>query len=90
MERNQIIAIVVIIVIVASVGVAWVIMNPGTPPASDTIIYGTTDTVEASIDPAQSYDYFGWEIITSLGQGLVDIIPGSQAGPSDIQPRPIG
>lgn len=87
MERNQIIAIVVIIVIVASVGVAWIIMNPGTAPpsAKDTIVYGTTDSVEESIDPAQSYDYFGWEIITSVGSGLVDIIPGSQAGPTDIQ-----
>ncbi len=84
MERNQIIAIVVIIIIVASVGVALVYFNPSAA-GKDTIVYGTTDSVEESIDPAQSYDYFGWEIITSVGQGLVDIIPGSQAGPTDIQ-----
>ncbi|MHA2191112.1 MAG: ABC transporter substrate-binding protein, partial [Candidatus Thorarchaeota archaeon] len=41
--------------------------------------------VEASIDPAQSYDYFGWEIITSLGAGLVEIIPGTAAGADDIR-----
>jgi peptide/nickel transport system substrate-binding protein len=84
LERNQIIAIVVIIIIVASVGVALVYFNPGAT-GKDTIVYGTTDNVEESIDPAQSYDYFGWEIITSIGQGLVDIIPGSQAGSTDIQ-----
>ncbi|MHA2191325.1 MAG: ABC transporter substrate-binding protein, partial [Candidatus Thorarchaeota archaeon] len=49
------------------------------------IIFGTTDSVEASIDPAQSYDYFGWEIITSLGAGLVEIIPGTAAGADDIR-----
>jgi peptide/nickel transport system substrate-binding protein len=85
LERNQIIAIVVIIIIVASVGAAWIILNPPAPTTNDTIVYGTTDTVEESLDPAQSYDYFGWEIITTLGQGLVEIVPGSQAGPSDIQ-----
>ncbi len=83
MERNQLIAIVVIIVIIGGVAAAYVFMNPPTLP-TDTIIYGTTDSVEASIDPAQSYDYFGWEIITALGQGLVEIIPGTSAGPSDI------
>ncbi len=50
------------------------------------ITYGTTDSVEASIDPAKAYDYFGWQIIQALGQGLVEIVPGSQAGLSDIQP----
>ncbi|MFW9979977.1 MAG: ABC transporter substrate-binding protein, partial [Candidatus Thorarchaeota archaeon] len=84
MERNQLIAIVVIIVIVGGVGAAFLIMNP--PVATpDLIIFGTTDSVEASLDPAQSYDYFGWEIITALGQGLVEIIPGTSAGADDIR-----
>jgi peptide/nickel transport system substrate-binding protein len=47
---------------------------------------GTTDAVEVSLDPAESYDYFGWEIIQSTGSSLVDIRPGSAAGPSDIVP----
>jgi peptide/nickel transport system substrate-binding protein len=34
---------------------------------------------------AQSYDYFGWEIITALSSGLVEIIPGSEGGADDIQ-----
>lgn len=84
MERNQLIAIIVIIVIIGGVGAAFLIMNPPTPTA-DIIIFGTTDSVEASLDPAQSYDYFGWEIITALGQGLVEIVPGSSAGADDIQ-----
>jgi peptide/nickel transport system substrate-binding protein len=46
---------------------------------------GTTDTVETSLDPANAYDYFGWEIIRSLGSGLVDYRPGA-TGPSDVIP----
>ena len=84
MERNQLIAIVVIIVIIGGVGATYLFLNPPvmTP---DVIIFGTTDSVEASLDPAQSYDYFGWEIITALGQGLVEIVPGSSAGADDIR-----
>ena len=46
---------------------------------------GTTDMVETSLDPANAYDYFGWEIIRSLGSGLVDYRPGA-TGPNDIIP----
>jgi len=35
---------------------------------------------------AQSYDYFGWEMIQALSSGLVDIDPGSEAGAEDIIP----
>ena len=46
---------------------------------------GTTDTVETSLDPANAYDYFAWEITRSLGSGLVDYRPGA-TGPNDIIP----
>ncbi|UCH05809.1 MAG: hypothetical protein JSW05_06495 [Candidatus Thorarchaeota archaeon] len=53
--------------------------------ADTTITMGTTDSVEASIDPAQSYDYFGWMMISALSSTLVEITPGSDAGSNDIQ-----
>ncbi len=84
MERNQIIAIVVILVIVGGLATSLILFPPSGPERG-VIIFGTTDTVEASIDPAQSYDYFGWEIITSLGAGLVEIIPGTAASADDIR-----
>ena len=86
MERNQTIAIVLILVIVGGVAAAYFLfMQPPAVEDETIIIFGTTDSVEASIDPAQSYDYFGWEIITTLGAGLVEIIPGSAAGADDIR-----
>lgn len=84
MAKSQTIAIVVILVIaVAGVG-AYFLLAP--PPRGQTIIMGTTDSVEAAMDMALAYDYFGWEMITSLSSGLVDIRPGSQAGAEDIVP----
>lgn len=85
MEQKQTIAIVVIIVVIAGAVAGYMIMFPPIPPGG-TIIMGTTDSVEASIDMAQSYDYFGWEIITALSSGLVEIEPGSAGGADDIMP----
>jgi len=85
LEQKQTIAIVVIIVVIAGAVAGYMIMFPPIPPGG-TILMGTTDSVEASIDMAQSYDYFGWEIITALSSGLVEIEPGSAGGADDILP----
>ncbi|MFW9889584.1 MAG: ABC transporter substrate-binding protein [Candidatus Thorarchaeota archaeon] len=85
MSRNQQIAIVVIIVIAVG-GIAGFYLLFPPQPRPDSIVFGTTDTVEVALDPAKSYDYFGWEIITALSSGLVDIEPGTEATAEDITP----
>jgi len=58
-----------------------------TPPAGkDTLIFGTTDSIETSLDPAELWDYFGAEMTLNLGAALVYIKPGSSAGPNDFIP----
>jgi ABC-type transport system substrate-binding protein len=59
-----------------------------TPPAGkDTLIVGTTDSVETSLDPAEVWDFFGGsEMIQNIGAPLVYIRPGSSAGPNDFMP----
>jgi len=84
LQKNQTIALVVIIVIAIGAVGAYMYFVP--PVYEKTIIMGTTDSVESSLDMAQAYDYFGWEIITALSSGLVEIEPGSQAGAEDIMP----
>ncbi|NWF96996.1 MAG: hypothetical protein HXY34_12715, partial [Candidatus Thorarchaeota archaeon] len=84
LNRNQNIALVVI-VLIAAAGIWYLTINPLAPP-TNLIIMGTTDSVESSLDMAQAYDYFGWEIITALSSGLVEIEPGSEAGADDIKP----
>jgi peptide/nickel transport system substrate-binding protein len=58
-----------------------------TPPAGkDTLIVGTTDSVETNIDVAEAYDFFGLNVVLNTGAGLVYINPGSGAGPNDFVP----
>jgi peptide/nickel transport system substrate-binding protein len=46
----------------------------------ETLIVGTTDSVELTLDPAQAYDYFGWCILQQIGGTLVSVEPGSATG----------
>jgi peptide/nickel transport system substrate-binding protein len=53
----------------------------------DTIIMGTTDAVQTTIDPADAYDYFGINMIDNLGAPLVDFAPGTtNTSPSGLVP----
>ena len=83
-SRTLIVGIVIVIIVIAGV-LGYYLTIPPTPTTKDTLVMGTTDAVETSLDPANAYDYFGWEIIRSLGSGLVDYAPGA-TGPSDIIP----
>jgi len=58
------------------------------PKVMDTLVMGTTDSVETNLDPAEAWDFFGWEIIMNTGAGLVEIAPGTPhgAGLEDIKP----
>jgi len=51
----------------------------------ETLIVGTTDSVELTLDPAQAYDYFGWNILQQISGTLVSVKPGSATG-SDFLP----
>jgi len=46
----------------------------------ETLIVGTTDSVELTLDPAQAYDFFGWCIMQQIGSGLISVKPGSATG----------
>jgi len=82
--KMAIVGIIIIIVLIAALA-AYLSMRYQAPTES-VLIMGTTDKVEVNLDPAEAYDYFGWQIIQATGCGLVDIRPGSSAGPEDIIP----
>jgi peptide/nickel transport system substrate-binding protein len=53
----------------------------------NTLILGTTDKVQTTIDPADAYDYFGINMIDNLGAGLIDFAPGTtNTSPANLQP----
>jgi len=82
-----------IIIILAGIGYYFYSSQPGAvsttsmtsvaskttavPLYKDTIVIGTTDSVQTTIDPADAYDYFGINIIQNVGAGLVDYRPGT-------------
>lgn len=83
--RMVIVAIVAVIIVIAGV-VGYYLTIPTGPKVKDTLVMGTTDSVESCLDPARAYDFFGWEIIQSLGSALVDYRPGATGSPDDITP----
>jgi len=83
-------AVVLIVIILAGVGYYYyststmvpttTTMVPTTtaaPQYKDTIVMGTTDSVQTTIDPADAYDFFAIDIIHNVGDGLVDYRPGT-------------
>jgi peptide/nickel transport system substrate-binding protein len=42
-----------------------------------TIVIGTTDSLQNSFDPAESYDYFGGEVITNTAETLLTYAPNA-------------
>ena len=82
--RMTIVGIVIVIIIIA--GVAGYYFTMPTTKLKETLVMGTTDSVESCLDPARAYDYFGWEIIQSLGCGLVEYKAGATGSVDDIVP----
>ncbi|MGB9854154.1 MAG: ABC transporter substrate-binding protein [Candidatus Bathyarchaeales archaeon] len=80
-SRMAIVAILIIVIVIAAV-VGYYFLRP----TENILVMGTTDSVESCLDPARAYDYFGWEIIQSLGSGLVEYRPGATGAAEDIVP----
>lgn len=49
----------------------------GSGARADTIVIGTTDSLQNSFDPAQSYDYFGGEVISNTAETLLTYAPNA-------------
>jgi peptide/nickel transport system substrate-binding protein len=77
-NKTYIAAAVLIVIILIGAGYYFYTSQPAaTTGAKDTIVVGTTDSVQTTIDPADSYDYFGINVIENVGAGLVDYRPGT-------------
>lgn len=86
-KRNTtyIAAAVLIVIILAGVGYyfysspsAPTMTTQSMPTYKDTIVIGTTDTVQTTLDPADAYDYFAQSVImTNIANGLVEYRPGT-------------
>jgi len=84
LSTTAIVGVIVLLIIV--IIAAWYLATPKKEYKG--LIMGTTDSVETNLDPAEAYDFFGWEIIQATGCGLVQIKEGTPhgAGEEDIMP----
>jgi len=82
--KMVIVGVLIIVIVIAGVA-GYYLMAPQTK-LKDTLIIGTTDSVETCLDPARAYDFFGWEIIQSLGCSLVEYKAGATGSTDDLIP----
>jgi peptide/nickel transport system substrate-binding protein len=83
---SKMVIIGVLIVVIVIAGVAGYFLTLPQVKLKETLIMGTTDSVETCLDPARAYDYFGLEIIQSLGCPLVEFKGGATGAASDFVP----
>ena len=50
--------------------------TPPPPPAKGKVVIGTTDKV-TDLDPSNAYDFFTWEVLSNIMEGLVKYKPGT-------------
>ena len=83
---SKVLVAVILIVVIVIAGVVGYYLTIPPLKVKDTLLMGTTDSVESCLDPARAYDFFGFEIIQSLGSPLVEYKPGATGAASDIMP----
>lgn len=82
-RTKLILGVVLVAVIVGGIAVGYYITQP---KVKDTLVFGTTDSVQTTLDPANAYDFFGLEIVMATGAGLVEYRAGGSGSASDILP----
>jgi peptide/nickel transport system substrate-binding protein len=65
------------ILIIAAAGLAGYFLTIPTVKVKDSLLVGTTDSVQTTLDPAEAYDYFGVNMIQNIGEGLFTYEPGT-------------
>ena len=78
MLRKIVSGIILALLLISMLTLAFNVQPAKAEPT--TIIIGTTDSVELTLDPAQAYDYFGWNILQQIAGTLVSVKPGSTTG----------
>lgn len=74
-SRSLIAILIVIVVIIAGLAAYFILRAPA-PVAPKPIVIGVTDKV-TDLDPSNAYDFFTWEVLSNIMEGLVRYKPGS-------------
>ncbi|MEM3371623.1 MAG: ABC transporter substrate-binding protein [Candidatus Korarchaeum sp.] len=74
MRRAYWLAILVVIILILA-GAAYVLLQQRAPPAAR-ITLGTTDKI-SDLDTSNAYDFFTWEVLSNVMEGLYKYEPGT-------------
>lgn len=69
-----IVGVIIVIIVVAAVAVYGYMVIVPPPPRPLTL--GTTDKITV-LDPAKTYDFYTWEVLNNIGEGLLKYKPGT-------------
>ncbi len=80
---KALVLVLVVVIILAAVVALFVFRPAEAPPEEEKIIFiGVTDKI-TDLDPANAYDFFTWEVLNNIMEGLVkyelgtlEIVPG--------------
>lgn len=78
-SRLAIVGVLIVIILVAAGVGYWYSLEQERlrqEKIKQTIIIGTTDKI-TKLDPAKAYDFYTWEVMTNIGEGLMKYKPGT-------------
>jgi len=83
LARRPLIAVTIVVIAIIVIA-AVLLLYPGAPPApaptapayAETVVMGVTDKV-TDLDPSNAYDFFTWEVLSNIMEGLIKYKPGT-------------
>ena len=77
MEKWGIVAIIIVVIIIIAGVAAYFAMQPApTQPKKEQLVIGVTDKI-SDLDPSNAYDFYTWEVLNNIMDGLVRYEPGT-------------
>jgi peptide/nickel transport system substrate-binding protein len=78
LSKVAVIIVIIVVIIAAALSAVFLTstVSPPQPKRADTIIIGTTDRV-TQMDPAKAYDFYTWEVLNNIAEGLMKYEPGT-------------
>lgn len=75
-KRILILAFILVMIIIITISYIYLYRPVPTPVYAETITIGVTDKV-TDLDPSNAYDFFTWEVLSNIMEGLVKYEPGT-------------
>ena len=68
--------ILLVVIVAAAIGLGYYWYQQVYVKPREVIVLGTIDKITV-LDPAKAYDFFTWEVLNNIGEGLLKYKPGT-------------